>query len=113
MVEETKKQGTTKTEIGPIRWMSPESLSSREYSTASDVFSLAVVFYELAAETLPYSDHDILAVGAAVRDGQLRLTMPHDTPEWLNNLCNAWWSQSPSDRPTISQVCDIFLNSVL
>jgi serine/threonine protein kinase len=133
MLEETQKQGTTKSDIGyviyvslpscvphanvrnqqqlfrPIRWMSPESLSHLEYSTASDIFSLAVVFYELAAESIPFADLDLIAVGAGVRDGHLRLTMPPDTPSWLSALCERCWSQSPSDRPKISEICDVFL----
>jgi hypothetical protein len=35
IVDEQKRHGTTKSELGPIRWMSPESLKSKEYSVKS------------------------------------------------------------------------------
>jgi hypothetical protein len=33
-VEEDQK-GTTRSELGPIRWMSPESLKNKQYSNKS------------------------------------------------------------------------------
>jgi hypothetical protein len=34
-VDEDDKKGTTRSELGPIRWMAPEALRSKEYSTKS------------------------------------------------------------------------------
>jgi predicted Ser/Thr protein kinase len=39
LVGEEKRRGTTKSELGPIRWMAPESLKERQYSTKSGKFS--------------------------------------------------------------------------
>ncbi len=38
LVEDRKQHGTTKSELGPIRWMAPESLKNKEYSTKSGEF---------------------------------------------------------------------------
>ncbi len=35
LVDEEQQRGTTKSELGPIRWMAPESLRAKEYSTKS------------------------------------------------------------------------------
>ena len=31
----------------PVKWTAPEALSYKKYSTASDVWSLGIVFYEI------------------------------------------------------------------
>ncbi len=35
LIDSDKQRGTTKSELGPIRWMSPESLRNKEYSNKS------------------------------------------------------------------------------
>jgi hypothetical protein len=37
-VNQESKKGTTKSELGPIRWMAPEALKNKEYSTKSGTF---------------------------------------------------------------------------
>jgi len=32
LIDEQKQHGTTKSELGPIRWMAPESLKHKQYS---------------------------------------------------------------------------------
>ena len=32
LIDEQKQHGTTKSELGPIRWMAPESLKNKQYS---------------------------------------------------------------------------------
>lgn len=112
MVEETQKTGMTASLIGPIKWMSPEALGEKVYSPASDVWSLGCVFYEIMAETEPYPGLDILAVGTGVRDGQLRLQMPEGTPDWLVNVCEHCWQYDAKSRPSIEQICEVFIQHV-
>jgi hypothetical protein len=35
LIDEQKQHGTTKSELGPIRWMAPESLKAKQYSSKS------------------------------------------------------------------------------
>jgi len=37
----------TNSNVGPIKWMSPEALLEREYSLAGDVWSFGVVIFEV------------------------------------------------------------------
>lgn len=55
-VKEAEGQAaTTKQNFGPIGWMAPEALTSREYSEATDAFSFGVLLwyvYELRIQCL-------------------------------------------------------------
>jgi serine/threonine protein kinase len=49
-------QSSRKPELGPLKWMSPESISKKAYSSKSDVWSYGVVLFEAMARGEPYAD---------------------------------------------------------
>jgi serine/threonine protein kinase len=60
-------EGRTASNIGPIRWMAPESLRQHVYSKKSDVWSFGIVVYEIVAQREPHFDVDPLEVGLLIR----------------------------------------------
>ena len=46
-LEGQEDTGHTLSEVGPIRWMAPESLQQKTYSSKSDVWSWAVIVFEI------------------------------------------------------------------
>src|SRR5690606_2416813 len=52
---ESEAARTTST-IGPLRWMAPESLRSREYSQATDSYMFGCFLYELVSYQQPYGN---------------------------------------------------------
>jgi serine/threonine protein kinase len=46
---------------GTLRWMAPETLTSKHYSFASDVFGLGVVLFEIVEESEPYPGFEEMA----------------------------------------------------
>ena len=40
-------EGTTRTELGPLKYMSPEAIANNSYSTQSDVWSFGIVVWEI------------------------------------------------------------------
>ncbi len=43
VLKDMSQQGQTETDIGPIRWMAPESLHDLKYSVKSDVWTFGIV----------------------------------------------------------------------
>lgn len=112
VLTEEEGSGSTKSNIGPIRWMAPESISKRQYSLKSDVFAFAATCVEILTERPPFADLDMLEVAIGIRDGSLRHEIPEDAPEWLKDLLKACFSMKPKDRPTMDEVVKAFDENV-
>jgi len=107
VVESGINEGTTKTNMGPIRWMSPESLKTRTYSTKSDSWSFGIVVYEIIAREEPHKNEDILNVGAKIRDEILTPKIPENCDEVLRKLMESCWKSDPQERPEFDEICEI------
>ncbi|KAF9156217.1 hypothetical protein DFQ26_009437 [Actinomortierella ambigua] len=104
---------TSQSGVGPagtLRWIAPELLFARkpEYAAKSDVYTLGVVMWEMAAHSSrPFADQDNDAcVALAVSKGD-RETSPADTPTDYRDWAERCWGQEPEDRPDASEVTQI------
>ncbi|CAF3412523.1 unnamed protein product [Rotaria socialis] len=89
--------------VGTLQWKAPEVLKFGKPSKASDVYSLGIVFWELATERVPYEELDEATISQGVKAGE-RLKIPSDVPHDYTSLISNAWSQEPSDRPTSEQL---------
>jgi serine/threonine protein kinase len=60
-------EGKTINPIGPIRWMSPESIGQQVYSKKSDVWMFGIVVYEIVAQREPHTAMDPKQVAILIR----------------------------------------------
>jgi hypothetical protein len=60
-------EGRTLNVMGPIRWMSPESIANQVYSKKSDVWMFAALVYEIVAQREPHSDKDPNQISFLIR----------------------------------------------
>jgi len=96
-------------QMGTCHWMAPEVLSSRPYSLSADVFSFAVVMWEILTRETPYKGLNTGQICSQVLTANLRpdlSAVPADTPQDWVRLMQRCWLLQPSDRPTFSQILD-------
>ncbi|XP_008552246.1 tyrosine-protein kinase Dnt [Microplitis demolitor] len=88
----------------PIKWMAIESLLTKSFTTASDVWAFGVLLWELTTRAQqPYLEVDPFDMAAYLRDGY-RLAQPINCPDELFAVMAYCWAMSPDERPTVSQL---------
>uniref|UniRef100_A0A8B9BFI9 non-specific protein-tyrosine kinase n=1 Tax=Anser brachyrhynchus TaxID=132585 RepID=A0A8B9BFI9_9AVES len=89
----------------PIKWMSPESINFRRFTTASDVWMFAVCMWEiLSYGRQPFfwlENKDVIGV---LERGD-RLPKPDLCPPVLYTLMTRCWDYDPSERPKFRVPC--------
>lgn len=91
-------------QIGPIRWQSPELLKDGKYTTASDVWALGCLLWELYSRTVPYPELDIVQVATKVAGSGCTLPLDPAWPQAVRDIMTACWKLNPSERPTAAVV---------
>ena len=86
--------------VGTAPYMSPEQIEGRQVDARSDIFSLGVVLFELAAGTRPFSGDSAAAVTSAIlRDTPPALTsLRPDLPQGLAKIVRRCLAKDPRDR---------------
>uniref|UniRef100_A0A3B4EMN9 non-specific protein-tyrosine kinase n=1 Tax=Pygocentrus nattereri TaxID=42514 RepID=A0A3B4EMN9_PYGNA len=92
----------------PIKWMAPESINFRRFTTASDVWMFAVCIWEIMSRgQQPFFWLENRDVINQLEQG-IRLPKPDLCPPALYSLMTRCWSYDPSERPTFTElVCKI------
>ncbi|XP_063771098.1 protein-tyrosine kinase 2-beta isoform X2 [Pseudophryne corroboree] len=92
----------------PIKWMAPESINFRRFTSASDVWMFGVCMWEiLSFGKQPFfwlENKDVISV---IEKGD-RLPKPETCPPTLYTLMTRCWTYDPSERPKFTElVCSL------
>ena len=98
--------------VGSLMYMAPELFTSHSYNEKVDVFSFAIMSYELFTGRLLALRSDFMVGGQSAveeyvdrraKQGE-RERMPSRWPEPLKDLIASMWDQNPEKRPSFSEV---------
>ncbi|MEQ1748053.1 MAG: WD40 repeat domain-containing serine/threonine-protein kinase [Prosthecobacter sp.] len=86
--------------LGTPNYLAPELASGESHTatTASDIYSLGAVLYELLTGTPPYQDSSLAALLRRVADEMPRPLADFQTPHDLRAICEKAMSREPDQR---------------
>uniref|UniRef100_A0A673G998 Focal adhesion kinase 1 n=1 Tax=Sinocyclocheilus rhinocerous TaxID=307959 RepID=A0A673G998_9TELE len=88
----------------PIKWMAPESINFRRFTSASDVWMFGVCMWEILMFGIkPFQGVKNNDVIGRIENGE-RLAMPQNCPPTLYSLMTKCWSYDPSKRPRFTEL---------
>ncbi|XP_066248998.1 focal adhesion kinase 1 isoform X2 [Euwallacea similis] len=97
----------------PIKWMSPESINFRRFTTASDVWMFGVCIWEiLMLGVKPFQGVKNNDVIGKIENGE-RLPLPENCPPRLYSLMSQCWSYEPTKRPSFKDIKEILQEILL
>ncbi|XP_021890959.1 CBL-interacting protein kinase 2 [Carica papaya] len=86
----------------------PESIPSSKHTQKADVYSFAMVCFELLTGKLPFEDGHLQGekMTKNIRAGE-RPLFPFPSPKYLADLTRRCWHSDPNQRPSFSSICRI------
>ncbi|VAH54802.1 unnamed protein product [Triticum turgidum subsp. durum] len=97
------QEGDMTSENGTYRWIAPEVINHKAYDHKADVFSFAIVLWELVTSKVPYENMTPLQAALSVRQG-IRLVIPSSVHPRLSKLIQRCWGENPHTRPVFSEI---------
>ncbi|KAJ9088464.1 hypothetical protein DSO57_1022816 [Entomophthora muscae] len=100
--------------VGSVLWMAPELLNQRfVHPTAkSDMYSLGVVMWEIAALARPYQNMEQLEAIAHNKQHGIIEPLPQGTPAAYQNVLRRCQHPDPQYRPYASELVQILQNPI-
>ncbi|KAF8570890.1 hypothetical protein P879_01941 [Paragonimus westermani] len=88
----------------PVKWLAPESIFDRVYTTCSDVWSFGVLLWEIfTLGCAPFKGIDPSDVPALIRTGR-RNPKPQFANDAIYELMLHCWAHNPGQRPSFAQL---------
>ncbi|CAK9193755.1 unnamed protein product [Sphagnum troendelagicum] len=98
--------------VGTTRWRAPEVFEFEEntemYTNAADVYSFAIVFFEVLTGEVPFSGTPMFRLLPNILEG-VRPTLPPDDycPKHVSAVLKKCWATRAEDRPQFHEICQM------
>lgn len=97
-------------EAGTLHWMAPEVLSSAVYDERIDVYSYAMILFEVICQKIPFAEveaHHLLALRVVAGSRPNLDSVPDTCPHALRCLMVSCWAQDPDERPDFNSIVEM------
>ena len=84
--------------------MAPEVIRHEPYSINSDIYSFALVFWNLLTREIPFSCYAPVQAAYAVATEEMRPSMPSHAPEYIARIITSCWEHDQLKRPSFAHV---------
>jgi NIMA (never in mitosis gene a)-related kinase 1/4/5 len=91
------------TTVGTPYYLSPEIIKSQSYDAKSDIWSLGVILYEMAALKRPFSASTLPKLVKRITNSNFT-ALPSHFSDTLKDLITICLQKDPKDRPTIHEI---------
>ena len=96
---DTSVDDSMTSETGTYRWMAPEVIRHGKYDASVDVYSFAIVLWEMLTGQMPYGHLSPVQAASAVVHNNLRPPISPGMPPNLVALMCVCWNHEPRVRP--------------
>ncbi|XP_065219424.1 hepatocyte growth factor receptor-like [Planococcus citri] len=91
----------------PVKWMAPEALHHKLYTTQSDVWSFGVLLWEIVTSgSLPYPTFIKMEELVQAIDDGYRMKKPQNCSMKMYSIMRECWNYLPEDRPTFLMIVE-------
>jgi serine/threonine protein kinase len=90
--------------LGSTAWVSPEVFQGKEYTAKCDVYSFAVVLWEILTCEIPWKGLNGAIIVNKVGKKQERPEIPQSCAPRLKSLIQSCWNAVPEERPAFSAI---------
>jgi serine/threonine protein kinase len=102
----------TTMQVGKAQWRAPEVFedeqNTEKYTKAADVYSFAMVFFEVLTGEIPFAKIRPYQIFLRVRFGDRPTLPPEDScPGHLSAFIKECWATQPKDRPKFPEICQM------
>ncbi|KAH9564225.1 hypothetical protein CY35_04G014500 [Sphagnum magellanicum] len=100
--------------VGTTRWRAPEvfedEANREKYTKSADVYSFAMLFFEVLTGEIPFADIGSTMVLQSIRD-EIRPPLPHVDycPGYLSALIQKCWATNPAEHPQFPKISQLLL----
>lgn len=90
---------------GNLRWMAPEIFAQNSvYTLRSDVFSYALLLWELETGHVPFAELKAASAAAQIAYHRQRPIIPATCPQELQAILQAGWNHDARSRPSFNDI---------